>query len=84
MLLKRKDVGWGWEGVRSQGKTFENAPPGPTKVANCFAPLDSMSVWKGERKNLVTLKTHEQHGNVYENKGSAFHSPGQGGYVYEK
>jgi hypothetical protein len=42
-----------------------------------------MSVGKGERKNLVTLKTHEQHGNVYENKGSAFHSPQQSGNVIE-
>jgi hypothetical protein len=90
MLLKRKDVGGGREGFRSQDsgfrsleKHFENAPSGPAKVPNCFAPLDSMSVGKGERKNLVTLKMQEQRGNVYENKGSALHSPRQSGNIIE-
>jgi hypothetical protein len=81
--LKRKDVGWRREGLRSQEKDFENAPPGPTKVPNCFAPLDSMSDGKEEGKNIVTLKTHEQHGDVYENKGSAFHILRQSGKLIE-
>jgi hypothetical protein len=42
-----------------------------------------MSVGNGERKNLVTLKTMERRGNVYENKGSALHSPQQSGNVIE-
>jgi hypothetical protein len=60
---------------RKQEKHLWNAPPGPTKVPNCFAPLDNMSDGKGEWKNLVTFRTYEQHGNVYENKGSGFHNP---------
>jgi hypothetical protein len=42
-----------------------------------------MSVGKGERKNLLTLKKQERGGNVYENKGSACSSPWQSGNIIE-
>jgi hypothetical protein len=62
-------------GGRRQEKHLWNPPPGPPKVSNCFAPLDSMSVGKGQTKNMEISKKHEQFGNVYENKGLAFHGP---------
>jgi hypothetical protein len=70
-------------GARSQEKGFENASHRPTNVPNCLAPLHSMSAGKGERKNLVSLKTHDRCGNLYENKGSAFHSPQESGNIIE-
>jgi len=86
MLLKIKDVHGERVGFRVQGsgERLLGTLPRSTKLRNRLAPLNSMSDGKVERRNSVTLEMHEQHGNVYENKGSAFHSPGQGGYVYEK
>ena len=69
--------------MRSQEKDFENVPPGATKAANSFAPLDSMSVEKGERKNLVTLRTEERSGNVYENKGPLWKNKERSGNVVD-
>jgi hypothetical protein len=48
MLSKRK-AGFRIQeaGFRSQEKDLESAPLGPTKVPNCFAPLDNMSGRKG-------------------------------------
>jgi hypothetical protein len=36
-----------------------------------------------EDETVVTSKMQEQSGNVYENKGSAFHSPEQSGNVID-
>ncbi len=83
MLLKRNDVAGGMVGFRSQEKDFEKAPPSPTTVPNFHASLDSKSVGNGETKDLVISKTQERRGNVYENKGSAFHSLRQSGNFIE-
>jgi hypothetical protein len=48
MLLKRKaEFRIQESGCWSCEKDFENAPLGPTKVPNCFTPLDNMSGRKG-------------------------------------
>jgi hypothetical protein len=83
MLLKRNDVAGGMVGFRSQEKDFEKAPPSPTTVPNFHASLDSETVGNGETKDLVISKTHERRGNLYENKGSFFHSLQQSGNVIE-
>ena len=57
--------------------TLRTRHPVRQKVANPFAPLDSMSVRNEERKDLVSSKLKERSGNVYENKWSAFHRPAQ-------
>jgi hypothetical protein len=81
ILLKRKDVSLGKpgfrsqdSGVRSQEEDSEKAPPSPTTVPNWDASVDSKSVGTGERKDMAISKTHERSWNVYENKGSVFHS----------
>jgi hypothetical protein len=63
--------------------TLRTRHPVRQKVANPFAPLDSMSVRNEERKDLVSSKLKERSGNVYENKWSAFHRPGQSGNAIE-
>jgi hypothetical protein len=42
-----------------------------------------MSVQGEEEETVVTSKMQKRHGNVYENKGSAFHDPGQSGNVID-
>jgi len=70
MLWKRKEVGGRWGKNRSQDSGFRKKPQAQ--------PLNPES-----RILNPALKVKDRRGNVYENKGSAFHRPGQSGNVIE-
>jgi hypothetical protein len=58
----------------------------PAAARSAGDPLlawDKMSLQAEEKGTVVTSKMQERRGNVYENKGSVFHSPRQSGNVVD-
>jgi len=58
-------------------------PAAATSEGNPWLDWDKMSLQTVKKEALLTSKMHEQSRNVYENKGSAFHSPQESGNVID-
>jgi len=58
-------------------------PAAATSARDPRLVWDKMSLQAGEKGTVVTSKMQERRGNVYENKGSVFHSPEQSGNVID-
>jgi hypothetical protein len=58
-------------------------PAAATSAGDPWPAWDKMSLQAEKKETVVTSKLHEQSRNVYENKGSVFHSPQQSGNVVD-
>jgi len=68
----------------STPKSSSERAPSSAKRENHEAYFGQNVACGVEMEKRDSLKLDEQRGNVYENKGSAFHSPRRSGNVYEK
>jgi aspartate carbamoyltransferase regulatory subunit len=62
-------------------QTAREIVPASTKTRKLVSYAQEVDSGKREKKDFLKLK--DRSGNIYENKGSAFHSPGQSGNVIE-
>ena len=86
-VVEKKARTWGRVGfkIQDQGvrrETFRTASRFD-KTMELVCPFGGHAGREGGKKNSGTSKSHEQYGNVYENKGSALHSPPLSGNVFE-